>query len=100
MKGPDRPVGFQRASVMTRLNLISLGGLLLKGASINHVNIRREGCYPNNHFTTKTLFCKNCHEGEGESKLPKNLTTWFMDGPMLCMLLHPPKGLPIELEER
>ena len=51
----------------------------LRGRGVGQINA---------HFITKALFSKSDHEGGEGSKIPKNLTTWFMDDPLYSKQYH------------
>ena len=42
-----------------------------------------KGDLPNVHITIQASFRKMVHKGTGGHKYPKNLSTWFMDDPLL-----------------
>ena len=52
-----------------------------KGSFINHVDSLGGGL---------ALFSKSDHEGGGGSKIPKNLTTWFMVDHLVQIILQMP----------
>ena len=71
-----------------RLVYYSVFGFLLR-ASINNVdNWGEGGIQPNDHFTLETLLSRTiqCPRRGRGYKIPRKLSTWFMDGPMLLFL--------------
>ena len=52
-----------------------------RGSFITTWTVEGVGVSPNDLFITYALFSKSNHEGGGGSKIPKILTTWFMDYP-------------------